>query len=204
MDLNKLKNTWQNADHVVKQDNLDIEKFLSKKPTTIFTKIRRNIIVETIVNIVFLIVLPFLPVKYIGDGELFFWVNYIMVTVIYLVLLFRIRKIFKRINTSNTLLETIVKTKDLYEKYIRIYKFVSYIMVFLGMLLGLVFRFYSKDSHPLILEGIKGENMAYFIMAIIGFSTLMVLAVKYYIYFVYEKHLVKLKKNLEELIHIES
>ncbi|WP_196889264.1 hypothetical protein [Aureivirga sp. CE67] len=205
MKLEDLKNTWQNADHHIEnQDKIEIEKFLSKKPTTIFTKIRRNIIIETFINIIFMAGLPFIPLRLTGNGEIFFWINYGMVAVIYVGLMIKIRKIFKKVIVSNTLLETIIKTKDLYEKYIRIYKNVSYFMVFLGLLLGLIFRFYKEETHLSHFEFADTENILYFILGIIGFGILMFFAVKYYIYLVYEKHLIKLKKNLNELINIEK
>ncbi|WP_196893610.1 hypothetical protein [Aureivirga marina] len=204
MKLEDLKNTWQSADHIKNKDSIEFEKFLSKKPTTIFTKIRRNIIIETFINIIFMIGLPFIPLKPTGKGELFFWVNYLMVAIIYIALLIKIRKIFKRVIVSDTLLETIIKTKDLYEKYINIYKYVSYLMVFLGILLGIIFRFYRGESNTSIAESMEAENLMYFFLGIIGFSIIMFFAVKYYIYFVYEKHLITLKRNLNELINIEK
>ncbi|MEA5401874.1 hypothetical protein VB776_03030 [Arcicella sp. DC2W] len=195
MELDELKYIWQQTSlESISSQVIGNDEFLAMmkgKSNAVITKLKRNLILEILVSILFLPV--FLYFIFFTDVAIFHkYVCSILIftTVATLVIFWVEYRSLQAFETRLDLITSLKITVKQFSKFIRIYMIINYILLFPMMFYGLIVG----------LE-LNGETLSlkFLLIYTIIISPLGYFWIKFYIRKVYGQHLDKLKNCLAEL-----
>ncbi|MFW5962804.1 MAG: hypothetical protein ACOCRW_00280 [Bacteroidota bacterium] len=201
MDIDKLKGSWKKytADFQSKElkNTDDLKEILKRRSQKTLKLLRRNFFIEAGLNI---LIIPLILLFFIKSGLLEGSLNNVFIGVILVILIIFLwylfdayRKIYKYEHYSLSLKEKLTHQVKSLETFIKNYYRFLYITYFLVLIVGVGFDLPEENTRMLLSIGFGVA-----VGLILFFLILRPLA-RMYVNKLYKKHILSLKKCMEEL-----
>ncbi len=206
MELDKLKNIWQNESFLQQKQDEDLKLLLGKRSNSPVAKMKKNLFMELIIVVItYSILIVYYLFAFSGKVWEMSWFL-LIIALVFIVYYYRKNKLLSEMQCLScqvkSNLERQVRTL---EKYIRFYLIAGTLLVPLAFLFfaGLLYYKFPTPADPGIFYVSPGNPIWMVLLAWIVVTTVFTVLIyylnKWYAQKLYGKHIQKLKETLREM-----